>query len=102
MSGVFKINSSELIDRLRLLESQGRICGIIDDRGKYIYLTEKELAAIEKIFMNRGRISKAELIKECNKIIKFEPSEEDKVKIIEEQNKILKNFEMEFEKKREN
>jgi hypothetical protein len=43
LSGQFKINPNELVDRLKLLESQGRICGIIDDRGKYIYLIEKEL-----------------------------------------------------------
>ena len=63
--------------------------GIIDDRGKYIYLTEKEISMIEKMFMNRGRISKAELIKECNRLIKFEPTEEDKSKIAEEQKKML-------------
>jgi hypothetical protein len=43
LSGQFKINANDLVDRLKLLESQGRICGIIDDRGKYIYLIEKEL-----------------------------------------------------------
>lgn len=98
LSGQFKINSNELIERLKSLEDNGRICGIIDDRGKYIYLTDKELASIEKIFMNRGRISKAELIKECNKIIKFQPTEEDKQKILEQQNKMLKSFEEELEK----
>lgn len=98
LSGVFKINPNDIVDRLNMLESQGRMTGIIDDRGKYIYLTEKELAAIEKVFMQRGRISKVELIKECNKIIRFAPTEEDKVKIMEEQNKVWKTFEAEMEK----
>ena len=44
LSGEFKINSAELVDRLQQFEKQGRICGIIDDRGKYIYITDKELA----------------------------------------------------------
>lgn len=48
--------------------------------------------------MNRGRISKSELIKECNKIIRFQPTEEDKEKILAEQNKILQTFEEEIEK----
>jgi hypothetical protein len=47
--------------------------------------------------MQRGRINKADLIKECNKIIRFTPTEEDKAKILEEQNKILKSFETELE-----
>jgi hypothetical protein len=46
LSGEFKLNANDLVDRLKHLESQGRICGIIDDRGKYIYLTEKELQVI--------------------------------------------------------
>lgn len=47
--------------------------------------------------MQRGRINKADLIKECNKIIRFAPTEEDKAKILEEQNKILKSIETELE-----
>jgi hypothetical protein len=98
LSGQFKINPNDLVQRLKSLEEAGRICGIVDDRGKYIYLTDKELNSIEKLFMNRGRISKAELIKECNKIIRFTPTEEDKAKILQQQNKILQNFEEELEK----
>ena len=99
LSGVFKIHPNDIVDRLKILENQGKIVGILDDRGKYIYITEKELNAIEKIFMTRGRISKVELIKECNKIIRFVPTEEDKQKISEEQNKILKKLEDEIENK---
>jgi len=95
LSGVFKIPPNEIVEKLKYFEEQNKICGIIDDRGKYIYLTEKEIASIEKIFMQRGRISKMELLKECNKIIRFVPSEEDKLKIIEEQKKIWKTFEEE-------
>lgn len=98
LSGQFKIHPNELVERLKVLEANGRICGIVDDRGKYIYLTEKEINSLLKIFMNRGRISKTELIKECNKIIRFTPTEEDKQKILEEQNKMLKNFEDEINK----
>ena len=95
LSGVFKIPPNDLVDKLNFFEQQGRILGIIDDRGKYIYITEKEMSMIEKMFMNRGRITKAELIKECNRLIKFEPTEEDKVKIAEEQKKMLEKIENE-------
>ena len=96
LSGVFKIPPNDLVDKLNFFEQQGRILGIIDDRGKYIYITEKEMSMIEKMFMNTGRITKAELIKECNRLIKFEPTEEDKVKIAEEQKKMLEKIENEI------
>ena len=28
------------------MENDGRICGIIDDRGKYLFLSEKDLTVI--------------------------------------------------------
>ena len=96
LSGVFKIPPNDLVEKLNFFEQQGRILGIIDDRGKYIYITEKEMSMIEKMFINRGRITKAELIKECNRLIKFEPTEEDKVKIAEEQKKMLEKIENEI------
>ena len=58
------------------------------------------MGLIEKMFMNRGRISKADLIKECNRLIRFEPTEEDKIKIVEEQKKTLKELEDELNVKK--
>jgi hypothetical protein len=100
ISGTFKLSPNEIVMKLNQFEKEGRIMGIIDDRGKYIYLTEKEMGLIEKMFINRGRISKADLIKECNRIIRFEPTEEDKVKIAEEQQKTLKELEEELNVKK--
>lgn len=96
LNGQFKMTRNELVEKLNKFESEGRILGIIDDRGKYIYITEKEMCMIEKMFATRGRISKNDLIKECNRIIKFEPSEEDKLKIAEEQKKMLSKYEEEI------
>ena len=96
LSGVFKISPNELVEKLNQFEKEGRILGIIDDRGKYIYVTEKEMNMIENLFIRRGRINKMDLIKECNKIIKFEPTEEDKIKIAEEQKEMLEKIEKEL------
>lgn len=96
LSGVFKISPNELVEKLNQFEKEGRILGIIDDRGKYIYVTEKEMTMIENLFIRRGRINKMDLIKECNKIIKFEPTEEDKIKIAEEQKEMLEKIENEL------
>ena len=100
LSGTFKLNTNDIVMKLNQFENEGRILGIIDDRGKYIYITEKEMGLIEKMFMNRGRISKADLIKECNRLIRFEPTEEDKIKIVEEQQKTLKELEDELNAKK--
>ena len=58
------------------------------------------MGLIEIMFMNRGRISKADLIKEYNRLITFEPTEEDKIKIAEEQKKTLKELEDELNVKK--
>lgn len=100
ISGTFKLSPSDIVNKLNQFEKEGRIMGIIDDRGKYIYITEKEMALIEKMFINRGRINKSDLIKECNRIIRFEPTEEDKIKIAEEQQKTLKELEDELNVKK--
>ena len=100
ISGTFKLNPNDIVMKLNQYEKEGRIMGIIDDRGKYIYLTEKEMALIEKMLINRGRISKADLIKECNRLIRFEPTEQDKIKIAEEKKKILKELEEELKSKK--
>ena len=100
ISGTFKLNPNDIVMKLNQYEKEGRIMGIIDDRGKYIYITEKEMGLIEKMLMNRGRISKADLIKECNRLIRFEPTEQDKIKINEEQQKTLKELEDELNVKK--
>ena len=100
LSGTFKLNPNKIVEKLNQYEKEGRIMGIIDDRGKYIYLTEKEMGLIEKMLTNRGRISKADLIKECNRLIRFEPTEQDKIKIAEEQEKTLKELEEELKSKK--
>ena len=100
ISGTFKLNPNDIVMKLNQYEKEGRIMGIIDDRGKYIYITEKEMGLIEKMLMNRGRISKTDLIKECNRLIRFEPTEQDKIKINEEQQKTLKELEDELKVKK--
>ena len=51
---------------------------------------------IEKMFLNRGRINKKDFIKECNRLIRFEPNEQDKIKIQNEQKKFLEKLENEI------
>uniref|UniRef100_A0A8C9A5F0 DDRGK domain containing 1 n=1 Tax=Prolemur simus TaxID=1328070 RepID=A0A8C9A5F0_PROSS len=43
--------------------------GVIDDRGKFIYITPEELAAVANFIRQRGRVSIAELAQASNSLI---------------------------------
>lgn len=70
---------------------------MIDDRGKYIYINDVEMEAIYKTVMSKGVLTKSELINECSRLIRLEPTEEDKLKIKEEENKILQDLNKDFQ-----
>ncbi|GAV60660.1 DDRGK domain-containing protein [Cephalotus follicularis] len=42
----FKLRTQECINRITSLESMGRISGVMDDRGKYIYISREEMQAV--------------------------------------------------------
>lgn len=43
IAGVFKLTTAQVIDRIKSLEELKILNGVIDERGKYIYITEKEM-----------------------------------------------------------
>ena len=47
--------------------------GVIDDRGKFIYISRDELEAVAKFIRQRGRVSIAELAESSNKLINISP-----------------------------
>jgi hypothetical protein len=47
------------------------ISGVLDDRGKFIHVTEEELQAVAKFIKQRGRVSLAELAENSNSLITF-------------------------------
>ncbi len=42
----FGLSTPEVVSRIKALEETGQLSGVIDDRGKYIYLPEKELQVL--------------------------------------------------------
>lgn len=42
LANEFKINTKDLVSRINSLEEAKRLSGVIDDRGKYIYIEETE------------------------------------------------------------
>mmetsp|Transcript_30052 Transcript_30052/g.77529 ORF Transcript_30052/g.77529 Transcript_30052/m.77529 type:complete len:299 (-) Transcript_30052:118-1014(-) len=71
----FKLRTPAAIDRVKQLEEMGRITGVFDDRGKFIYITDDEMKAVAKFIQRRGRLSIADLVDESNKLIDLEEKE---------------------------
>lgn len=63
------------MDRLKHLEKEGALGGVIDDRGKYIYITTEEMNEVVKFIKRRGRVGVDEIVAESNRLINFPSSD---------------------------
>ena len=73
LAGHFQMTTKEVLDKISELEAEHLLNGVVDDRGKYICITEQEMDKCKKFIMEKGRISKAELLVEWSRIISLEP-----------------------------
>lgn len=69
----FKLKTQAAIDRIVELQKEGRLSGVIDDRGKFIYISEEELKAVAKFIRQRGRVSITELAENSSSLINLTP-----------------------------
>lgn len=69
----FGLKTASVIERIQELQANGRLTGVIDDRGKFIYISEDELQAVIKFVRQRGRVSIAELVENSNNLISLTP-----------------------------
>jgi hypothetical protein len=53
------------------------LSGITDDRGKFIYITPQEFESVTQYIRSKGRVSRADLLAETNKLIRLEPTAAD-------------------------
>ncbi|KAJ8934404.1 hypothetical protein NQ314_013445 [Rhamnusium bicolor] len=74
LAAQFKLKTQSAIDRIRDLQKDDILTGVIDDRGKFIYVSTKEMEAVAKFIKQRGRVSIAELAENSNKLINLTPS----------------------------
>lgn len=77
----FKMQTKDVVQRIESLIASGRLLGITDDRGKFIHITEEEYAKVANFISGKGRVSRTELLKEVNRIVRMVPTEADKKKI---------------------
>lgn len=56
-----------------LFHHTGRISGVMDDRGKFIYISPEEMKAVADYIKRLGRVSIAHLASKSNEFIDLEP-----------------------------
>lgn len=65
----FGLRTQDVINRIAGLENMGRLTGVMDDRGKYIYVSTDEMEAVAKFIQATGRISIAALAAKSNEFV---------------------------------
>jgi len=69
----FGLKVPDAISRLTALVESGRLTGVMDDRGKFVYISEDELSKFAKFIKQRGRVSIADLVENSNQVINLAP-----------------------------
>ncbi|XP_050397054.1 DDRGK domain-containing protein 1 [Patella vulgata] len=69
----FKIKTQDCIQRVHDLQSSGELTGVVDDRGKFIYITMEELEDVAKYIRRNGRVSIRDLADSSNRLINLNP-----------------------------
>ncbi|KAI5747799.1 hypothetical protein M8J77_018631 [Diaphorina citri] len=52
-----------------------KILGVIDDRGKFIYISQEELNSVATFIKQRGRVSVSELVENSNQLVTLIPDQ---------------------------
>ncbi|XP_005092229.2 DDRGK domain-containing protein 1 [Aplysia californica] len=73
LAGHFKLKTQDVINRVQDLQTEGRLTGVIDDRGKFIYITMAELEAVARYIRQNGRVSISDLAASSNRLINLDP-----------------------------
>ena len=58
VAGEFKLSTKDTIARIEQLEASGRLSGIMDDRGKYIHISQQEFASVAQYILAKGRVNR--------------------------------------------
>ena len=72
LAAEFGLRTTDAINRVQGLEQMGRLTGVMDDRGKYIYISPEEMEAVATFIQERGRVSIQELAAKSNEFIRLD------------------------------
>lgn len=70
----FNLKTQIVIDRIQTLQVEGQLTGVVDDRGKFIYISQEELEAVARFVKQRGRVSIVDLAESSNQLINLNPN----------------------------
>ncbi|XAR67478.1 hypothetical protein NMG60_11002251 [Bertholletia excelsa] len=86
LAAEFKLRTQDCINRINSLEDMGRLSGVMDDRGKYIYISLEEMKAVADYINRQGRVSISHLASKSNQFIDLEPKSQfvEEISSIEE------------------
>jgi len=95
LAAEFNLRTQECINRVVALEQMGRISGVMDDRGKFIYISPEEMKAVADYIKRLGRVSIAHLASKSNEFIDLESKtlETDMISCAEEMEEPPPSFE---------
>ncbi|CAL8460609.1 g138 [Coccomyxa elongata] len=72
LASEFGLRVQDAISRVQTLEEESRITGVMDDRGKFIYISREEMAAVAEFVKSRGRVAIGELAAKSSTFINLE------------------------------
>lgn len=81
LGAIFNMKAACVVERIQELQETGSLTGVIDDRGKFIFISPEEFEAVAKFVKQRGRVSISELAENSNRLINLIP--ENKVSMVE-------------------
>jgi len=64
-----QMRTMDLIERVKMLQEQDLLTGVLDDRGKFIFLSESQLTEIAEFIHRKGRVTNADVARKCNEIL---------------------------------
>ncbi len=67
--------NKDVIEIIEKLSKEGKLTGVIDDRGKFICVTRDEFEKVAAFMKRKGRLSIEEITAQCNKLINLKPKE---------------------------
>eukprot|EP00301_Raphidiophrys_heterophryoidea_P026615 c9232_g1_i1.p1 GENE.c9232_g1_i1~~c9232_g1_i1.p1 ORF type:complete len:330 (-),score=121.52 c9232_g1_i1:355-1344(-) len=68
----FGLRTQEVINRIQHMEQSGMISGVMDDKGKFIFISEQEMKQVADFIRKRGRVSLTDIAQESNRLIDLE------------------------------
>lgn len=75
LAAEFSIRTADAISKVQALEAEERITGVMDDRGKFIYISRQEMEDLAGFIKKQGRVAIAQLAMKSSEFIDLEPRE---------------------------